>query len=84
MCSSDLIGFLVFKQEIKGEKIIFRPDVCMPWFGVIHRGDALRRIQIDYEKFKNRLISKNNIHNVFHGQKLRIFLNAISAQLHRI
>lgn len=80
----DEIGFLVFKQEIKDERVTFRSDVSMPWFNTLPRGEHLRQIQIDFEKFKGKLISKNNIHCVFHGQKLKTFLNVISSQLHRI
>lgn len=80
----DKIGFLVFRQEIRGESVTFRPDVYMPWFCAIPRGDYLRQIQVAFEAFKAKLIMQNDIHAVYHQSKLRIFLNGISAQLHKI
>ena len=80
----DIVGFLVFKQEFNKNGVNYRPDVHMPWFSTIPRGDSLRNLQIAFEELKGKLISKNDIHVVYSSSKLRIFLNAIATQLHRI
>lgn len=80
----DKIGFLVFRQEIKNDLVIFREDIHMPWFSVIPRGEPLRQIQIEFENFQKKLISQNDLHSVYDSRKLATFLKGITSQLYRI